>query len=105
MYTSYIAQCLNFIFYSLLLLFAETGTLGKLIHWMEVKLYGKKNNYKFGKEEVTEDFINNNNSYNNINIQNDNINNTYMNFINNKERPGSVSVPLNSNDDGYIKIS
>ena len=105
LYTSYIAQGLNFIFYTLLLMFAETGTLGKLIHWMEVKLYGKKNNYEFGKEEVTEDFNNNNNSYNNINIQNDNINNTYMNFINNKQRPGSVSVPLNSNDDGYIQTS
>ena len=44
LYTSYIAQGLNFCLYTLLLMFAETGKLSELIHYLELKLYDKKNN-------------------------------------------------------------
>ena len=59
LYTSYIAQILNLILYSLLLIFAESGLLEKIIHVIKLKLYGNKNNYIFGK--LDDSNINNNN--------------------------------------------
>ena len=61
LFGSYLFQLLNFIFYTLLLIFAESGFLGKLIHNLHLCILGKKNNYEFGKEEASEEFMGDNN--------------------------------------------
>ena len=52
--TSYIAQAINFVFYSILLMIAENGILGKFIHKIELLLYGNKDNYIFGQSGSSE---------------------------------------------------
>ena len=49
LYTSYIAQAVNFIVYTALLILAESGILGRMVHNIELKLYGGKDNYTFGQ--------------------------------------------------------
>ena len=111
LFTCYIAQILNFVIYTLLLIFAETGLLQKLIHSIELLIFGNKE-YVFGKIEESEEFKNNNynisspllqNQYQeniqmNINIINtnqnqiDNINNPPPLLIN--KNPSNISNPL-----------
>ena len=54
--TSYIAQLLNFIFYTSLLIASETGLLQRIIHNIQLRLYGGKENYTFGQMQISEDF-------------------------------------------------
>ena len=60
LYTSFIAQGMNIIIYTLLLILAESGVLGRLIHRIELKLYSKKN-ISFGQPEISEEMSANNN--------------------------------------------
>ena len=101
LYTSYIAQCLNFALYTLLLMFVETGALGKVVHWIELKFFGQKNNYIFGKQEGSENNINYNNY---INYQNNNINDISQKEFKGKSKDGgnSVSIPLNNRNNNII---
>ena len=86
--TSYIAQSINFIIYSALLILAETGLLEKLIHILKLSLFGRKNNYVFSRPQMSEDFLQNNNITapllgqpykQNINIQMNSNNNNIIN--------------------------
>ena len=61
LYTSFIAQACNFVLYTLLLIFAESGVLGKLIHGFQMFLLSLKKDYVFSKEQAAEEFISNNN--------------------------------------------
>ena len=61
LFTSYMAQLINFIIYSLLLILAESGLLGKLIHNIKLSLFGRKNNYVFSQTQISEDFLQFNN--------------------------------------------
>ena len=107
LYTSYIAQVLNFIFYTLLLVLAESGVLGKLIHKIQLLLFMKKDNYEFGKEEAPEEYDENNmNSINSINgkiniplIDNQNYNNNNIQIpVNEKTKiTRSPSLIINNN--------
>ena len=54
LYTSYIAQLINFVVYTGLLILAENGVLGRIIHKIELKLYGGKDNYTFGQVQEPE---------------------------------------------------
>ena len=100
LYTSYIAQCLNLTLYTLLLMFVETGALGKVVHWIELKFFGKKNNYIFGKQEGSENYINNN-----IYINHNN-NNNYISQKGykgkSKDGENSVSIPLNYGNNNIV---
>ena len=91
LFTSYIVQGLNFIFYTLLLVLAESGILGKLIHNIELKIYGKKDNYEFGKEEAPEEFDELNS--NSINATNSKINIPLIDNQNNN----NIQIPVNQN--------
>ena len=62
--TSYLAQLVNIALYTFLLLFAESGILGKFIHYLEIKLYGDSDiNYapSASPERNNEQNLNNNN--------------------------------------------
>ena len=61
LYTSFIAQAVNFVFYTLLLIFAESGVLTKLIHGFQMFLFSMKKEYVFSKEKAADEFISNNN--------------------------------------------
>ena len=54
LYTSYIAQLINFVVYTVLLVLAESGIMGRLIHRIELMLYGGKDNYTFGQVQEPE---------------------------------------------------
>ena len=108
LYTSYIAQILNFIIFTLLLIFAETGLLQRLIHSIELKIFGNKE-YVFGKIETSEEFESNynmnspllqNQNKENIHIQmNSNIINTNQNQINNMDNnPPSLLINKNQSN-------
>ena len=58
LFGSYIFLSINFIIYTLLLVLAESGLLGKLIHNIHLSCLGKKN-YDFGQEEASEEFMGN----------------------------------------------
>jgi len=76
LFTSYLVQLYNFIFYSLLLLFHESGYLGRIIHFFKVKLFLSNDNYIFSEEKMSEDFVNSNNNFNNPLLDNPRINNS-----------------------------
>jgi ATP-binding cassette subfamily A (ABC1) protein 3 len=61
LFTNYIAQTVNFIFYSLLLILAESGYLGKIIHKIELYLINITRSYA-SEEKASEEFISNNNN-------------------------------------------
>ena len=61
LYTSFIAQAVNFVVYSLLLLLAESGLLEKFIHNIQLFFINSGNNYVFSEEKASEEFISNNN--------------------------------------------
>ena len=86
--TSYIAQIVNLFIYSILLILAESGLLGRLIHSIKLKLFGRKNDYVFSRTQMSEDFLAYNNitapllgqvHQQNINIQMNSNNNTIIN--------------------------
>jgi ABC-type multidrug transport system ATPase subunit len=54
--TSYIAQLLNLLLYTLLLISCETGFLQKIIHFIQLRLFGGKEDYVFGQMKISEDF-------------------------------------------------
>ena len=58
--TCYIAQLINFIFYSTLLMLAEKGLIEKIIHSLTLSMFGNRQNYVFGKLQASEDFTGNN---------------------------------------------
>ena len=61
LYTSFIAQFFNFVVYSLLLILAESGLLGKFIHYIQLFFINSGNNYVFSEEKASQEFISNNN--------------------------------------------
>ena len=62
-YTSYIAQAINLVFYTFLLVIAESGILGKLIHKIVLLLCSRKT-VNFSREVAPDEFIENSNSIN-----------------------------------------
>ena len=60
LYTSFIAQSINLVFYSALLILAETGILERFIHRIELKLYGSKDNYIFSQGSIPDELSENN---------------------------------------------
>ena len=96
--TSYIAQILNIVFYSLLLLLAESGLINKLINLFEKIFYYENDINKVDIIPIQENNINNNMNrhieYNGsnddmININNVNYSNNYLqpnNNVNNNRR-------------------
>jgi len=81
LFSSFLMQFLNFIFYTDLLVLAESGYLQILIHKIQLKLFNKS--YVFSKEEAPEEFsnsfvdenplLNKGQNFNNDNIDNNNI--------------------------------
>ena len=61
LYTSFMAQAVNFVVYTLLLIFAESGLLGKIIHRFQLCLISVKSDYVFSKEIAAEEFMSSNN--------------------------------------------
>ena len=61
LYTSLIAQAVNFVIYTLLLFLAESGMLTRILHEFQLLLISIKNDFVFSKEQVADDFISNNN--------------------------------------------
>ena len=88
--TSFISQIINVVVYTLLLAFAESGLLGKLIHAMEIGMYGE-NDLKTAPLAPIAPKIS------------DNINNTIEDYsINNVESPlinnAQKSIPLSNSN-------
>ena len=118
LYTSYIAQIINFIIFILLLILAEKGLLQKLIHSIELCIFGNKE-YVFGKIETSKEFESNynmsspllqNQNRENIQIQmNSNIINTKQKQINNMDNEPSLLINrnpsniLNPLENPYVK--
>ena len=93
--TSYIAQLLNLIIYSLLLVLAESGILGKLIHNIELRIYAKKE-IVFGQPQ--EEDLNNINMNNlNDNLLNTNEDNNNQIFVYSKTDINDLNDSNNNN--------
>ena len=103
LYTSYIAQIINMIIYTSLLILAETGLLAKFIHNIEMKLYGNKT-YQFGQSQASDELSMNNLNYPliNENTQENLLNNA--NFINTTQSQNNQIInptPLIVNKSSY----
>ena len=61
LYTSFMAQAINFVVYTLLLIIAESGLLGRVIHSIQLFFINITNNYVFSEEIASDEFISNNN--------------------------------------------
>ena len=61
LYTSFIAQAANFVIYTLLLIFAESGWLTKFLHEFQLFMISMKKDFVFSKEEASDEFLTNNN--------------------------------------------
>ena len=90
LFTSYISQIINFVFYSLLLILAESGLLGKLIHIFQLKFYGEKDIKNVPMIPIESA---NNIQQNNLYDTSFNINNVETPLIN---KPSNIT-PLNNN--------
>ena len=86
LYTNYISQGVNFILYTILLFFAESGYLEKIIHNIKLKLLESKDNYTFSQEKASEDF-------------NNNLNSALLENEFKLEKEGSILIPNNDNND------
>ena len=93
LYTNLLAQAVNFVIYSLLLIFAESGLLGKIIHKFQLILFGSGNNYVFSKEKASEEFISNNNL---ISSSQNNYSDNIVIRSNSKEKINPTKDPLNN---------
>ena len=62
LYTNFIAQLVNFVVYTLLLILAESGLLSKVIHKIQLFLMSSEKNYVFSEEKVSEEFISTSNN-------------------------------------------
>ena len=98
LFTSYIAQGLNFAFYTLLLMLAETGILEKLVHCIEVKLYGNNNN-------ISQDNSQNRIGYNNNYYNNNNIGYSRNNLRQQNEAPNSLSLLNVRNNNNNVNVN
>ena len=97
--TNYIAQAFNFVFYSLLLVSAESGHLGKIIHNIELFFINATKSYSFSEEKASEEFISNNNSLITSLVDNNNKDNNNNNIIiksDSKDKINSTKDPLNN---------
>ena len=61
LYTSFMAQAINFVVYTLLLIIAESGLLESVIHSIQLFFINITNNYVFSEETASDEFISNNN--------------------------------------------
>ena len=99
LYTNFIAQAVNFAIYTLLLIFAESGLLGKIIHEIQLMFINSRNNYVFSEEKASEEFISTNNNlispFVDPKDKNININDISNNII---IKPGSKNKINPSND-------
>ena len=92
--TSYLAQLVNIALYTFLLLFAESGILGKFIHYLEIKLYGD-NDIHYAPSSSPD--INNEQNLNNNNYSEDQlIKNKYCNIISNDDIINTNSSNINN---------
>ena len=116
--TSYIAQLLNLLLYTLLLIGCETRFLQKIIHSIQLRLFGGKEDYVFGQMKISGDFEYNLSSpllgpqvQQNIQMQNPtdgNIINTTPTLIHNPPPPAPLinnrhSNILNPLDNPYVQ--
>jgi ABC-type multidrug transport system fused ATPase/permease subunit len=61
LFTSFMAQAVNFVVYSLLLILAESGLLERVIHSIQLFFINSSNNYVFSEEIASEEFLSHNN--------------------------------------------
>ena len=104
LYTNYIAQAVNFVFYSLLLVLAESGLLGKAIHSIQLFIINTTKSYIFSEEKASEEFIINNNLISPLigkteKNKNDNSNN---NKIKNDSK-NKISTSKDTPDNKYVQ--
>ena len=104
LYTNYIAQAVNFVFYSLLLVLAESGLLGKAIHSIQLFIINTTKSYIFSEEKASEEFITNNNLISPLigkteKNKNDNSNN---NKIKNDSK-NKISTSKDTPDNKYVQ--
>ena len=93
LYTSYIAQLINIVFYSLLLILAESGLLSKLSNCIDNKLYGEKNDAPLQNNQMIINQDKNDMINSNVNVNINNINN-----INNQGNVRIYSDLINNNN-------
>ena len=101
LYTNFIAQFVNFVVYSILLILAESGLLSKVIHNIELFLMKYEQNYVFSEEKVSEEFISTSNNLTSplVNNENSKDNPEYNNIIirsDSKNKINSSKDPLNN---------
>ena len=97
LYTSFIAQGVNFVIYTLLLFLAESGILTRIFHEFELLIISIKNDFTFSKEKVADDFISNNNITEPI-LENNDINNNNNNINNKKKKKRVYNIDLSDEE-------
>ena len=104
LYTNFIAQAVNFVVYSLLLIVAESGFLGKIIHYIELFFINTRKNYVFSEEVASDEFLSNNNLISPLVNNNDkSINDNSNNIIIKSDTKDKINSLKDPNNNMYIQ--
>ena len=98
LYTSFIAQGINIVFYTTFLILMETGYLKQFLNYIKIQLCISEHNFVFSQEQMSDEFL----IYNNVNnpiIENQIDNQQNQNNINNtNNQNNNMNMPIYGNN-------
>ena len=96
--TSYIIQFINFVFYTILLILMENGYMREYMNYLKLKICIFEKNFNFSEEQMSDEFLQNNNISNPliINQMNPNEQSQYQNK--------DINIPIYGNNIDSLKI-
>ena len=96
LYTSYIAQGINFVFYLLLLFLMEKGILRECLNTIKVKYCISERNFVFSAEQISDEFLIYNNVHNPLLLNQ--VDDGHNNIINTNADNNNVNPSLGGNN-------
>ena len=103
-FTSLIVQVINFVFYTFLLFLCESGYLKQFFNFIKVKYFIKDSKVTFSNVEISEEFLSNNNYFEEGNIpllENNKNNNLIENNDNIKPKNKSIEKEIEKVNNDY----
>jgi len=96
LYTSFIAQAINFVLYFVLLILMEKGVLREFLNYIKVKYCISERNFVFSAEQVSDEFLIYNNVHNPLLLNQ--VDDGHNNIINTNAVNNNVNPPLGGNN-------
>ena len=99
LFTSYIIQVSNFVFYFLLLILMETGYLRNFFNWFKLKFCLTENNFIISQNKLSDEFLISNRDKNSLllNPNNDNFDNYQPIISMSKKKDNDAQIPFINN--------